>query len=88
LTLAVAPPAWSQERLDVQLDAMARAWAHVNYEISDPRVEIQAAQKLEAEAEALARQNPSRAEPLAWQALALLCEADARHNLSSLELAG
>jgi tetratricopeptide (TPR) repeat protein len=88
LTLAVAPPALSQERLDVQLDGLARAWAHVNYEISDPRAEVQAARKLEADAEAVARQNPTRAEPLAWQALALLCEADARHNLSSLELAG
>jgi tetratricopeptide (TPR) repeat protein len=88
LALLAAPPAWSDGRLDAQLEALARAWAHVNYEIRDPHAEALAAQKLASEAEALARQNPGRAEPLAWQALALLCEADARHNLSSLQLAG
>ncbi|HEY5412970.1 MAG TPA: tetratricopeptide repeat protein, partial [Caulobacteraceae bacterium] len=33
-----------------------------------------------------AAKAPGRAEPLAWEALALLCEADARHNISSLQL--
>jgi len=88
LALVAGSPAWADSRLDAQLEGLGRAWAHVNYEISDPHAEILAAQKLEAEAQALARQNPSRAEPLAWLALAQLCEADARHNLSSLQLAG
>lgn len=87
LALAAASPAFADSRFDAQLDQLAQGWAHVNYEIRDARAEDLAAQKLASEAEALGKANPGRAEPLAWQALALLCEADARHNLSSLELA-
>jgi len=86
LALGSASPALAQGRAD--FDDLSRAWAHVNYEIKDPRAEAAAARDLEAQAEAMARKNPGRAEPLAWQALALLCEADARHNFSSLQLAG
>lgn len=88
LALAAVSPALADGRYDAQLEELARGWAHVNYEIKDPRAEDQAAQKLASEAEALAKQYPGRAEPLGWQALALLCQADARHNLSSLDLAG
>ena len=86
LTLGLASPVLAQGRAD--FDDLSRAWAHVNYEIKDPHGEAAAARDLAAQAEALARKNPSRAEPLAWQALAMLCEADARHNFSSLQLAG
>ncbi len=86
LTLGLASPVLAQGRAD--FDDLSRAWAHVNYEIKDPHGEAAAARDLAAQAEALARKNSSRAEPLAWQALAMLCEADARHNFSSLQLAG
>lgn len=86
LALGLAGPALAQGRAD--FDDLARAWAHVNYEIKDPHAEAAAARELEAQAEAAVRKNPGRAEPLAWQALALLCEADARHNFSSLQLVG
>ena len=86
LVLALSAPAQGQGRAD--FDDLARAWAHVNYEIKDPRAEAAAARDLAVQAEALARKNPGRAEPLAWQALAVLCEADAHHNLSSLQLVG
>ena len=86
LVLALATPALAQPRAD--FEDLAKAWAHVNYEIKDPRAEAAAARDLAAQAEALARKNPGRAEPLAWQALAILCEADARHNFSSLQLVG
>jgi tetratricopeptide (TPR) repeat protein len=86
LVLALASPALAQPRAD--FDDLAKAWAHLNYEIKDPRAEAAAARDLQAQAEALAKKNPGRAEPLAWQALALLCEADARHNFSSLQLVG
>lgn len=86
LALAAASPAFADSRFDAEMEALGRAWAHVNYEIRDPKAENLSAQSLAGQAEALARQNPGRAAPLAWQALALLCEADARHNLSSLEL--
>ncbi len=86
LTLGLASPVLAQSRAD--FDDLGRAWAHVNYEIKDPHAEAAAARDLAAQAEAMAKKNPGRAEPLAWQALALLCEADARHNFSSLQLVG
>ena len=72
---------------DAQVDVLARTWAHVNYEIKDSRAESVEAEQLAAQSEALAKSNPRKAEPLAWQALALLCDADAKHDLRSLELA-
>ena len=88
LALCLASPAMAQGSSDAAFDDLARAWAHVNYEIKDPKAEAAAARDLVARAEAAAMRWPGRAEPLAWQALALLCEADARHNISSLQLVG
>ena len=88
LMLVLASPALAQGTPDSAFEDLARAWAHVNYEIKDPKAEAAAARDLAAQAEALARKSPGRAEPLAWQGLALLCEADARHNFSSLQLVG
>jgi tetratricopeptide (TPR) repeat protein len=86
LALGAVSPALAQGSPD--FEALARSWAHVNYEIRDPKQEAAAARDLAAQAEAAAKANPARAEPLAWEALALLCEADARHNFSSLQLVG
>jgi tetratricopeptide (TPR) repeat protein len=72
---------------DTDMSALAKAWAHVNYEIKNPREESAAAEELAGRAEAMSRKYPGRAQPLAWQALALLCDADAKHDLKSLELA-
>lgn len=88
LTLGFASAALAQGPSDAAFEDLARTWAHVNYEIKDPKAEAVAARKLADAAEALARKSPGRAEPLAWQALALLAEADARHNFSSLQLVG
>ncbi len=88
MALALSGAAFAAEdaRLQTELDGLSKGWAHVNYEIRDMHAEVTEAQRLESQAAALARQYPDRAEPLAWQALALLCEADARHDLKSLEL--
>ena len=88
LILAVASPVLAQGTAETAFEDLARAWAHVNYEIKDPKDEAAAARDLAARAETLGRKSPGRAEPLAWQGLALLCEADARHNFSSLQLVG
>ncbi len=85
LVLALAVPALAQ---DAAFEELGQAWAHVNYEIKDPKAELAAARALAADAEAAARKSPGRAEPLAWQALALLCEADAHHSVASLQLVG
>ena len=88
LALGLAAPALAQGPSDGGFEELARGWAHVNYEIKDPKAEAAAARALAGQAEAAARKSPGRAEPLAYQALALLCEADARHNISSLQLVG
>ena len=88
LALCLASPALAQGASDAAFEDLAKTWAHVNYEIKDPKAEAAAARDLVAKAEAVGRKAPGRAEPLAWEALALLCEADARHNISSLQLVG
>ncbi|MGH1560337.1 hypothetical protein ACRAWD_27220 [Caulobacter segnis] len=56
------------DALDGRIDGLARAWAHVNYEIPDKSAQAEGAAQVAAEADALARQNPGRAEPLVWEA--------------------
>jgi len=86
-TLAFSVQAADGGGFDADMDVLANAWAHVNYEIKDPHAEAAEAEKFTARAADLAKRNPDRAEPLAWQALFILCDADARHDLRSLELA-
>lgn len=88
LALAGGAARAQDSRFQAEIDGLARSWAHVNYEIKDSRQEAVEAQQMAARAGDLARQYPRRAEPLAWQALMLLSEADARHNMHSLELVG
>ena len=85
-TLVCTAQAADSGGFDADMDALAAAWAHVNYEIQDPRAEVVEAEKFTARAADLAKRNPGRAEPLAWEALFILCDADARHDLRSLEL--
>lgn len=73
--------------LDARLDALARAWAHVNYETPDRHAQAAQAQNLAAEADALVKQNPNRAEPLVWEAISLATEAGAKGGLDGLSLA-
>ena len=87
MTVAIGGAVHAQDAtFQAAMDGLARSWAHVNYEIKDPRAEASEAQALGAKAGDLAKAYPNRAEPLAWQALIQLSEADARHNMHSLEL--
>ena len=85
--LASAVRAQDGASFDAEMEVLAKSWAHVNYEIKDPRAEALEAESFAARADALARAHPGRAEPLAWQALFILCDADARHDFRSLDLA-
>jgi len=73
--------------LDARLDGVARNWAHANYEIADKATQASAAAQVATEADALARQNPGRAEPLVWEAIAKATEAGAKGGLGGLALA-
>ena len=89
LTLAIATSAYASNdpQADARFAGLGAAWAHLNYEVPDKRQEAVEASKLAAQADALAWRYPKRAEPLVWQALVVLSEADARHDISSLALA-
>ena len=75
------------DALDGRVDGLARAWAHANYEIADKTAQGAAAAQVAADADALARQNPGRAEPLVWEAIAKATEAGAKGGLGGLTLA-
>lgn len=75
------------DTLDSRIDGLARAWAHVNYEISDKSAQAEGAAQVAAEADAMARQNPGRAEPLVWEAIAKATQAGAKGGLGGLGLA-
>lgn len=75
------------DALDTRLDGVARAWAHANYEITDKSAQGEAAAQVAADADALARQNPGRAEPLVWEAIAKATQAGAKGGLGGLALA-
>ncbi|MBI1198189.1 MAG: tetratricopeptide repeat protein [Phenylobacterium sp.] len=81
-SLAAAQPAPPES----QVQALARTWDHVNYELQGQAKAAQAA-ALAAQADALARQYPGRAEPLVWKAIALSTEAGAKGGLGALSLA-
>jgi tetratricopeptide (TPR) repeat protein len=72
--------------LAARVEALAHGWDHVNYEVRGPAKFDQAA-ALAAQADAVARQFPGRAEPLVWKAIALSTEAGAKGGLGALGLA-
>lgn len=85
--LAVAGGALAEAGdLNARVEALARTWDHVNYEVRGPAKVDQAA-ALAAQAEAVAHQFPGRAEPLVWKAVALSTEAGAKGGLGGLALA-
>lgn len=86
LALAAGSAAAEPAALDARIDALAHTWDHVNYEVRGPAKETQLA-SIAAQAEALAKQYPDRAEPLIWQGIALSTEAGAKGGLGGLGLA-
>lgn len=87
LALSLLAGAARADALDSRLDGLARAWAHANYEIKDKDARGEAAAQVAADADALARQNPGRAEPLVWEAIAKATQAGAKGGLGGLALA-
>lgn len=79
---ALADPA----PLDARIDALARSWDRANYETQGGGKADQMA-AIAAQADALAKQFPNRAEPLIWEGIALSTEAGAKGGLGALGLA-
>jgi len=84
---AAATPALADPQFDGRIDQLARAWAHANYEVRESGAKAEAATRVAADAEGMARQFPTRAEPLVWEAIALSTEAGAKGGLAGLGLA-
>lgn len=87
LCLAGAPALAADAAFDARIDGLARSWAHVNYEVHDKSAQAAEAAKLAAEADALAKQYPSRAEPLVWEGISTATEAGATGGMRGLSLA-
>lgn len=84
---ACAPAVAADPAFDARIDGLARTWAHVNYEVRDKSAQAAQAAKLAADAEAMARQYPNRAEPLVWEAISTATEAGAKGGMGGLALA-
>lgn len=85
---ALALPAFAADAaFEGRVDGLARSWAHVNYEVKDRAAQASEAARLAADAEALARQYPNRAEPLVWEAISTATQAGAKGGLGGLALA-
>ncbi|CAN5207161.1 hypothetical protein BH10PSE4_BH10PSE4_38830 [soil metagenome] len=82
-----APALAADPAFDARIDGLARTWAHVNYEVRDKPAQAAEAAKLAAEADALAKQYPNRAEPLVWEAISTATEAGAKGGMGGLALA-
>lgn len=87
LTTSLLVTSAHADPIDARIDGLARSWAHANYEIGDKVAQADAAARIAADAESLARQNPNRAEPLVWEAIAKATEAGAKGGLGGLALA-
>ena len=85
--LTATPALAADPAFDARIDGLARTWAHVNYEVSDKSAQAAEAAKLAAEADAMAKQYPSHAEPLVWEAISTATEAGAKGGMSGLALA-
>ena len=62
-------------------------WAMVRYELKGKREKLITGKALIEDAAVLVKDYPDRAEPLVWQALVLLADAETRNDLSGLSLA-
>jgi tetratricopeptide (TPR) repeat protein len=63
-----------------------QSWAHITYEMPKAK-RANAYQALEAKAAELAQENPSRAEPLVWEAIILSTHAGVEGGLGGLGMA-
>jgi tetratricopeptide (TPR) repeat protein len=86
LALFAGPALADPAALDAKIDAVARSWDHANYETQGPGKVTQLA-AIAAQADALAKQFPNRAEPLIWEGIALSSEAGAKGGMGALGLA-
>lgn len=86
LAFAASSAAAQAPALDQRIEALAKAWDHVNFE-TQGAAKADGSAALAIQAETLAQQFPGRAEPLLWKGIALSTEAGAKGGLGALKLA-
>lgn len=86
LALVASPALADPAAMDARIDALARSWDHVNYEVQGSAKVTQLA-SIAAQADALSKQYPNKAEPLIWKGIALSTEAGAKGGMGALGLA-
>lgn len=85
LLLFLSPAALAADT-DLQRDmsALEDRWALTKYEMTDKGQRLQNVQALHLEASGLAQRYPGRAEPLIWEALIYILEAEIHSSTASL----
>ncbi len=64
--------------------SLQREWAHIKYQISDKRTQIEELKKLANQAQQVSNKNQLRAEPKIWQAIILSTKAGIEGGLGAL----
>ncbi|MCC6913361.1 MAG: hypothetical protein IT566_06630 [Rhodospirillaceae bacterium] len=70
--------------LQRDMDALEDRWALTKYEMTDKAQRLQNVQALHLEAAGLAQRYPGRAEPMIWEALVYILEAEVHSSTASL----
>ncbi len=74
-------------KMEPALQQIEDRWAMIRYELKGKREKLVAGKALIEDAATLVKDYPNRAEPLVWQALALLADAETRNDYTGLGLA-
>jgi len=83
--LAVYRPAWAAD-MAAALLALEGRWAEIRYDMKEKAQKLAACRQLLGDAQSIVAAHPGKAEPLVWQAMVLLAEAEVRNNLAALAL--
>ena len=85
--LAASNAAQAEASLPPEVASLATAWAHANYEITDPGARLAEMQRLADQADAAAKARPGQAEFLVWAAIITGTEAGLKGGMGALGLA-
>jgi tetratricopeptide (TPR) repeat protein len=74
--------------MSIALRAVEDRWAEIRFEMKTSKLQrIAASEALITQAKAVVAAYPGRAEPIIWQAMAILGEADIRHDTAAIGMA-
>lgn len=79
-----APLSRADESMAVALAGIESRWAEIKYHLTDDDVRLDRARAMIRDSAEIAARYPDKPEPLVWQALALLLEAEVRSDLATL----